>query len=342
MPTVHRSAISDFGSISDQIGVYASVKALFQTRRRSLFYRFAYEEDMPKGASTTIKFRRWLNIAPSTAPIQGSTTPDPSKQDVTDITATIQQYGLWLPQPKHIEDTIGDPVLNRAINALSHNMRMTYEQIAYNILRMGANVFYATGSTSQDRTAVGTGAGNGVLTLAKLREVVESLEANDVEQITEMIHADIKIGTKPVEDCYIAVCHSDLGRTIRDLPGFLKPVEYAKNEDILPGEMGAVENVRFVKHNVVQPFKGAGSSNTNVKNTAGKADVYPILIFGKEAFGMTRLKGVEFNKILVANAQVTSADPLGQRGTAGWNGWFTTKILEDDYMARLEVTSPKA
>jgi len=339
--TVHRSAISEFGTITDQVGIKASVKTLYEARKRMLFYRFGMEEDMPKHQSTTLNFRRWMNIDPVTAPIQGSTTPDPATQSYKDVTVTLRQYGIWVPQPSYIADTISDPVLTRAINALGYNMKTCYETIAFNTLRMGAAVFYPDGTTTLDRAFVGTGAGKGVVTLNLIRSVIEYFEGKNVEPITELIQAKTSVGTEPVEDAYIFVCHSDLARSIRDVPGFQPYSEYPTQGSILPGELGRVENARFVRHNFCVPWKGAGAAELTVKNTAGKADVYPILVFGKEAFGVSKLKGSEFNKVLVANAEVTASDPLGQRGTAGWTGWSGIKILENDYMARLEVTSPK-
>lgn len=339
--TVHRSPVSEFGTITDQVGIKASVKTLYEARKRMLFYRFGMEEDMAKNSSTTLNFRRWMNIAPVTAPIQGSTTPDPATQSYKDVTSTLRQYGIWVPQPKYISDTISDPVLTRAINALGYNMRSCYETIAFNTLRMGTSVFYADGTLLADRSSVGTGAGKGAITLNLIRSVVEYFEGRNVEPITELIQAKTLVATEPVEEAYIFVMHSDLARSIRDLPGFEPASKYPDQKSVLPLELGRVENARFVRHNFCVPWKGAGAAELTVKNTAGNADVYPVLVFGKEAFGCSKLKGSEFNKVLVANAEVTAQDPLGQRGTAGWSGWNAYKILENDYMTRLEVTSPK-
>ena len=341
MATLYTSQQSDYGHVTDQVGLKASVKALFESRKRMLWYRFAMEEDMPKGESTTLNFRRWLNIDPVLTPIQGANTPDPANLGYSDIQATIRQYGIWIPQNKHIHDTVKDPVLSRAINALSYNMKLTYETLGFNVLRKGANVFYPDNTSSLVRSDVGTGAGDGKISLNLVQTVSEYLLGENVEPIHEIIMPKTLEGTKPVEECFIAVAHTNLNRSIRAIPGFQHSSEYPSQETVLPGELGRVDDVRFVTHNVCQPWLGAGAPNTSVKNTGGNADVYPVLIFGKEAFGCTKLKGSEFNKIMVANAEVSSSDPLAQRGTAGWTGWNVFKILEDKYMARMEVTSPK-
>jgi len=40
---------------------------------------------------------------------------------------------------------------------------------------------------------------------------------------------------------------------------------------------------------------------------------------------------------MVVNPKPAPGDPLGQRGTVGWKLWTSTVILQDAFMARLEV-----
>ena len=70
-------------------------------------------------------------------------------------------------------------------------------------------------------------------------------------------------------------------------------------------------------------------------NTA--CDVYPVLYFARDAFGIVPLKGKSSMTPMVVNPKPTSGDPLGQRGTVGWKLWTATVILQEAFMARLEV-----
>ena len=60
------------------------------------------------------------------------------------------------------------------------------------------------------------------------------------------------------------------------------------------------------------------------------SDVYPILIFAKDAFGMVPLKGKSSMTPMVVNPKPTSGDPLAQRGTVGWKLWNGTIILQNN------------
>lgn len=332
MPT---SQISDYGSISDQVGIRASMKALYAARKNMFFYRIAVEEDIPKGSSTTINFRRWLDLAPAVAPIQGSVTPTGVPMEIVDIQATIRAYGRWVPIPRHINDTISDPLLKRAVDRLSYNMRLTYETVNFFTLRQGGNAFYANQKNAREDVV-------DVVSLSDIRNVVAELQAANVEPITELIEPVTKEGTKGIEESYFAVCHSYLVPTIRDMPGFLSVASYPDHMEALPLEIGSVENVRFIRFNIAEPWNSPthAAAPPGIMNVGGKCSIFPILIFGREAFGISKLEGTEFNKILIHNAAVSSDDPLAQRGTAGFYGYHVCRILEENYMARLEVCAP--
>ena len=67
--------------------------------------------------------------------------------------------------------------------------------------------------------------------------------------------------------------------------------------------------------------------------SAGKP-VYSTIILGKNAFGTSGDNTVEIISKSLGSAG--TADPLNQRGTMGWKGYWFTKILEQSKMVRLE------
>jgi N4-gp56 family major capsid protein len=106
------------------------------------------------------------------------------------------------------------------------------------------------------------------------------------------------------------------------------------------GEIGSIEQVRYLASTVVAPFADAGGAKGSMRSTSGtSADVYPILYFGRDAFGIVPLKGKSSMTPMVVNPKPAPGDPLAQRGTVGWKLWTTTVILQDAFMARLEVAA---
>jgi len=87
------------------------------------------------------------------------------------------------------------------------------------------------------------------------------------------------------------------------------------------------------------PFAdGGGAKGTMVSTTGTSADVYPMLAFGKEAWGQVALRGQgAIAASIIPVGQKTKDDPLAQRGYVGWKGWHCAVILNQLWMARLEV-----
>ena len=100
----------------------------------------------------------------------------------------------------------------------------------------------------------------------------------------------------------------------------------------MPGEVGKVEEVRYVTSTVFAPWEDAGGavSSANFISTAGtKADVYAILFFGADAYGLVSLKGKNSVTPTVLNPNSPrGGDPLGQRGTIGWKT-YASRILHE-------------
>ena len=55
-----------------------------------------------------------------------------------------------------------------------------------------------------------------------------------------------------------------------------------------------------------------------------------------DAYGMTRISGAAIKNIIKPLGSGGSADPLDQRQTSGWKATFVAKILNQDFMLRLE------
>ena len=67
----------------------------------------------------------------------------------------------------------------------------------------------------------------------------------------------------------------------------------------------------------------AGSGTTMVSTSGTSADVYPMLIFGKEAYGTVPLRGMgAVSPSIIRPGTISKSDPLGQRGYIGWKTWF--------------------
>jgi len=127
----------------------------------------------------------------------------------------------------------------------------------------------------------------------------------------------------------------------RDLAGFVSVADYGSQSPLCPEELGTVEKVRFITSPLLTPFQAAGAAvgvTGMVSDNATNIDVYPIIVIAKDAYAVVPLKGAGAITPSVLNPNVsTKDDPLGQRGFVGWKSYFASKILNEAWIARLEV-----
>jgi N4-gp56 family major capsid protein len=286
---------------------------------------------MPKNKTDTIRFRRPRIFSAATTPLLEGVTPTETQFSYEDVSATLRQYGQVVVITDKIEDLHEDPVLNDASVQAGENIGRTIEALNYGVIRAGTSVYYANGTA---RTDVNT-----PITLAKQRAVLRSLKAQKAEKITRSLSPSSDYGTRAVEAAYVAVAHTDVESDIRNLPGFTTIAAYGTRSPISEYEIGSVEDVRYMLSPDLNPFLDAGGAKGTMVSTGGtSADVYPIVYFGQDAWGMVALRGQgTVSPTIIPVGQKTKDDPLGQRGYIGWKTWHAALILNQAWMSRLEV-----
>lgn len=324
---------STSSGISQRTNVYAERQMLKHAQPVVVLDKMGLTRPMPKNKSTVMKFRRPKTFTASTVPLVEGVTPTSTAFEFEDVQVTIKQYGMVVTITDVIEDTHEDPVLNEATTQAGENIGRTMEALNWAVLRAGTNVFYSNGTA---RNQVNT-----PISLAKQRAVVRGLKAQKAMKITQILGSGPNYATRSVEAAYVAVGHTDLENDIRALPGFLPVAQYANRSTISEYEIGSVEDVRYILSPDLDPFADAGAASTTMVSTSGSnADVYPILYFGKEAYGLVPLRGMgAVSPSIIPVGQKTKDDPLGQRGYVGWKAWHACVILNDNWMARLECSA---
>lgn len=323
--------------VSPRTNVYAEREMLKHAGPVMVLDKFGMTRPMPKNKTQTIKFRRPKVFTAATTPLVEGVTPSVTQFQYEDVETSIKQYGQVVEITDVIEDTHEDPVLNDASEQAGENIGRTIEALTYGVLRAGTNVFYANGT---QRTDVNT-----PVSLSKIRAVIRGLKAQKAMKHTKILDGSVNYATRPIEASFVAVHHTDLEADIRNLAGFIPVAQYGSRKPISEYEIGSVEDVRFICSPDLEPFADGGGafggSGTNMVTTTGtSADVYPILVFGKEAYGIVPLRGQgAVSPTILRPGKPDKSDPLGQRGYVGWKTWHTAVILNQVWMARLEVAA---
>jgi len=171
------------------------------------------------------------------------------------------------------------------------------------------------------------------------QKVTRSLKRQNATKLTRMVKSTPDYNTESLEPSYIAVCHPDVEPDIRATSGFVSVADYG-NRQPMDGEIGTIDDVRYIMSTLIEPFKGAGNATLNgmISEDGNNVDVYPILIFGSNAYAITPFKGKRAVTPTIINpGQATKDDPLGQRGYAGWKTYHAAGILNDNWIVRVEV-----
>jgi N4-gp56 family major capsid protein len=321
-----------YGDISPRTAAFAVKTMLVRGIPLLVLEKFGQVFVMPTKATKVAKFRRYNALAVATTPLVEGVTPTGKKQTVTDVTATLDQYGDFVEYSDVIEDTHEDPFLMSTSETLGEQAAQTIETVRWGILKGGTNVSYANGSA---RTSVNT-----PISLTLQRTATRTLLRQNAKQITRIVGSTASYRTEPVEASFIGLAHVDLENDIRAMPGFTSVKQYGNPGSAYPGEVGAVDNVRYILTTLFTAFADAGGAKgTMISTTGTSADVYPVIFLAQDAYGIVPLKGKDSLSIMVVNPKPTHGDPLGQRGTAGWKTMQTAVILNDAFLVRGEVAA---
>jgi len=327
-------ALTQYGDISRAKAGWYSAELLKRTVPYLVLQQFGQAKPLPKNSSDTIIFRRVDALGVATTPLTEGITPSGSTPTVSEITAVLQQYGDYVPFTDKAYDMGQDGILNEYKDVLAEQAAQTVETALFYVLRAGTNVFYTNGSAR--------GSVNTEFSLNVQRKMVRALKRQNVGLITSKVSASPNFNTESVLPGYVAVVHPDMIPTIRSLAGFIDVKDYGGGMSPFTSEIGGVEEVRYVTSTITASWTSSGAAYqgagyTTISANVTNSDIYPILLFGKDAFFHTPLKGQNaIAPSMLAPGVPREGDPLGQRGYIGWKTYFTGGIANQLYMCRAE------
>lgn len=341
-----------YGDISPRTAAFVVRDLLKRGMPWLMIEKFGQAKPLPAKSTKTIQFRRYYldstwtstfgsdfnpheyfkgtNFNPANKQLSEGVTPDATLLESSDYEATLVQYGDRVVITDVVMDTHEDPVMREAVDILGEQAAVLIEKTRYNVIKAGTNVFYSNADTSR-------GAVDVVFSLNDQRKVTRFLKRQLGKQITSTVKSTPAYGTEAIAPSFICLCHPDLEPDLRAISAFV-PAEKYGSMTPFEGEIGKIEDVRYLCSTIIEPFLGAGDSGgSNVLTTDSDADVYPMLYLARDAYGIVAFKGANALTPMVVNPKASDSDPLAQRGHVGWKGYSATIILNDFWMVRLEV-----
>ena len=279
--------------------------------------RFAQVRDIPSNSGTNvIKFRRYGSLTATTTALSEGITPSGSQLSVTDVSATVLQYGDYVTLTDRVLMETYDPILTETSEILGEQAGDSLDQLCRNVQVASASAQYASTATT-----VATVDSTMKLDRAEVKEAVRTLKNNNAKPVTSMINPSTGYNTTPINRAFIGIVHPYSTYDLDDATGWIPVEKYPNKADVMPDEVGSLAGVRFIE-------------SSNAYSTAGTliTTVYGTLIFGQNAYAQTRISGEALKNIVKPLGSAGTADPLDQRSTSGWKATYVAKVLNANWI----------
>src|SRR5258708_8294726 len=109
--------------------------------------RFGQVRPLQTRSGNQIKFRRYEALTPNTAPLVEGVTPSGNQLTLTDVTATLSQFGDFVNVTDMVDLTNQDAVLTEVGMALGEEAGTVVDQVRRDVLVAGTNAIFTNGTT---------------------------------------------------------------------------------------------------------------------------------------------------------------------------------------------------
>lgn len=272
-----------------------------------LHANFAQTRNIPMNSGKSVEFRRLSTLATATTPLTEGVPPTLKDITISAITATISQFGDAVGFSDLVSTTTIDPILTETTQLLGIEAGESIDELVRDVVTAGTTIVYAASRVSRV-----TVANTDIITVADLRKVVRTLVVNRAKRI---------------DGFYQAIISPRVAFDLQGTSEWISANQYAQSGRQFDGSLGELYGVKFWVTDKAKVFVGAGAAGI---------DVYASMFFGANAYGVISLDGHSLKTFYKPLGSAGTADPVDQQQSMGWKVGFTTKILNDAFMARYE------
>lgn len=306
------------------------------------------------------------------------------------IETNLARYGEMIDYTDEVEMFSEDMVQVHYREELGLLANRRSEDLVQLDMLTTTNHMYVGTATSIETVGSDTTAANGTeddlsrVNYDLIRKGVRKLVRNRAQKNTEIVTGSTKIGTKPINKAFYAIVGPevkyDLENAIRGSVAvnghtewaYIPAYKYASATNLAEGEVGAMNDVRFIESETAVVYRGAGAAqpvsyvgDLSVSTlSAGDAtaldafvdvgngfvdydgyttadvrfDVFPILFPSKGSFATVGLKGhgkIKFHS--QAPSKIEISNPYGTQGFFSYNMWYAGIILREERLLKMHV-----
>jgi len=142
--------------LAPEMKVYYDRRLLTRALPMLLHSKFAQRRGIPRRGGKTIEFRKFATLGVATTALTEGTPPAGQSLSVSNITATVEQYGGFVSFSDLVATTTIDPLLEETTDLLAEQAAESIDELVRDVLVTGTNVQYS-GSANAARTDLASG-----------------------------------------------------------------------------------------------------------------------------------------------------------------------------------------
>ena len=253
------------GDLSVEMKTYYSDYLIDLAEPLLVHDQFGQKQPIPKNGGKTIEFRKYSPLAKALTPLTEGVTPDGQKLAVTNLTATVSQYGGYVTLSDVLLLTAIDNNLLQATELLASQAGRTLDTVTREVLQGGTNVMYAQGGSARATLAYTNATTNNNVTFDDIRKAVRALKVQN---------------TPKIKGSYVAIVHPDVAYDIMSDPKWVNVKTYSDPDGMYEGEIGKIEGVRFVETTEAKVYHAPdlteGSRTLSVRSNVSSSTTVPV------------------------------------------------------------------
>lgn len=267
------------------------------------------------------------------------------------LEGTFEKFGFFDEYTQESLDFDSDAELWTHINREMINgaNEITEDALQIDLLNSAGVIRYGGAATSP-----ATMNATALVSYGDLMRLSIDLDNNRTPKQTTMFTGTRMIDTKTIPGARAMYVGSELLPTLRAMkdlhnnPAFIPIEKYASGGSTLTGEVGAIDQFRIIVVPEMMKWAGAGASatgNTDSYQTAGKFDVFPMLVIGESSFTtisfQTDGKGVKFKIYHKAPGEATADrnDPYGETGFMSIKWYYGFMVLRPERIGLIKTVA---
>ena len=303
--------ITSQNNLAPEVQATADEQLLAVRTPRLIYKLAAMQKTLPAKGGTTLRSSRYERLPTAIVPLSADGAPIPATPlNRTDIDATVSFYGLYSAINQRVFLQNQDMVLAEVSQLMGLSLRMSEDQLCRDALAASASVYFAQGGNNGDSPTN--------LGLSDVQTVVAALMSADGNMILESQIGEDRFGTAPVPDAFVAFAHTDLSKSLSNIPNFTSKWNYpSAATSKLGSEWGVIENMRFFLSSQGLKYP----NKTNLGNTQ-----YSIMMAAMEAYGCVYQDNFSASVIYLGPE---FSDPLMQNVTIGFTMAEVSRVYND-------------